>query len=685
MMRRLWIATLLLSMGAVVAASTLPRRAPFRSSLAIAAAEPGSANARQASPAPSVAQAIATDKGAPAASDERPALLIADFEGDDYGSWTATGDAFGAAPPRGTLPNQQPVTGFQGKGLVNSYRGGDATVGKLVSPEFTIRRKHINFLLGGGRHPEKACVNLVVDGRAVRTATGDSDQAWHNEHMLWHTWDVADLDGSRVRIEIVDAVTGPWGHINVDHIEQSDERREVDYANVDVRSAMRGVLGAAERLADDPDRPVLHFLPPAQWNNDPNGTIYHNGYYHVFYQHNPYGDGWGHMHWGHARSRDLVHWEHLPIALWPSRDRGEDHCFSGCCVIADDGTPTIIYTSIGPERRAGDSAEQWGAVGDKDLITWHKHPGNPLLTDKLHGDKLKILDWRDPFVFKEDGKWYVVLGGHREGGKGCISLYSSDDLVKWKFLGIPFEGEEGNWECPNLFRLGDRWVLVYSPHSLVRYYVGKLDVAACKFTPEQHGVLDHSDHYYAPNCLKDDKGRRIMWGWVRGFPDGRGWNGCFTFPRVLSLDEEGRLRQEPAPELQAYRGAVAEGAKMDLVDATRTIPDLRGDMLEFVAEIDRGTAKSVGLKLRASDDGSRGIVIRYDGKNLNVDGASGPLPLTDDKPLKLHVLMDRSVVEVYANGQCWTRVIHPGESDLGVQFFAEGGAASLESITWWKL
>ena len=669
MIRRLSGAVLLLAMGAVVAWALWSFQPPTRHAMQMAAAEPSSQRAADAK------------ADAPV---DRPALLIADFEGDDYGSWTTTGEAFGAAPPRGTLPNQQPVTGFLGDGLVNSYRDGDRSQGKLVSPEFTIRRKYVNFLLGGGRHAEKACINLIVDGRTVHTATGDSHEAWHNEHMLWHTWDVAELDGARAKVEIIDEVTGPWGHINVDHIEQSDQRREVAYANEDIRSAMRGVLGAAERLADDPNRPVLHFLPPAQWVNDPNGPVFHNGYYHVFYQHNPYGDGWGHMHWGHARSRDLVKWEHLPIALWPSRDQGEDHCFSGCCVIADDGTPTILYTSIGPERQAGDSAEQWGAVGDKELLVWKKHAANPLLTDKLHGDT-KILDWRDPFVFKENGKWYMVLGGHREGGKGCIALYSSDDLAKWKFLGIPFEGEEGNWECPNLFRLGDRWVLVYSPHSLVRYYVGRLDLEACKFTPERHGVLDYGDHYYAPNCLEDDKGRRIMWGWVRGFPEGRGWNGCFTFPRVLTLDDEGHLRQAPAPELEGVRGAATLGPKVKVTDSSHTIPDLRGDVLELVAEIDPGTAKSVGFKLRASDDGARGIVIRYDGTNLVVDGASGPLPKADGKPLKLHVLLDRSVLEVYADGQCWTRVIRPGDGDLGVQFFAEGGAASLESLTWWKL
>src|SRR5580765_20545 len=113
-----------------------------------------------------------------------------------------------------------------------------------------------------------------------------------------------------------------------------------------IARAMASVAEAAPRAEADPTRPVYHFRPPANWMNDPNGPIYHKGYYHMFYQHNPYGDKWGNMHWGHARSRDLVRWEHLPIALWPSKEAGEEHVFSGCALINDQGQPMIFYTSI---------------------------------------------------------------------------------------------------------------------------------------------------------------------------------------------------------------------------------------------------------------------------------------------------------------------------------------------------
>src|SRR5688572_24253727 len=113
-----------------------------------------------------------------------------------------------------------------------------------------------------------------------------------------------------------------------------------------IERAMASVAKAAERVKDDKNRPAYHFQPTGNWMNDPNGPIFHNGYYHMFYQHNPYGDGWGHMHWGHARSRDLVKWEHLPIALWPSLEMNEEHVFSGCSAIRADGKPVIFYTSI---------------------------------------------------------------------------------------------------------------------------------------------------------------------------------------------------------------------------------------------------------------------------------------------------------------------------------------------------
>ena len=153
----------------------------------------------------------------------RPPLVFADFEGGGYGAWQAEGTAFGSGPARGTLVNQNPVAGFEGQGLVNTYLGGDDPRGRLRSPEFTIDRRWISFLIGGGRHPDRACLNLVVEGEVVRTETGQD-----TERLTARNWDVADLQGRTAHFEIVDEQSGDWGHVNVDQIELRDAPRVPD-------------------------------------------------------------------------------------------------------------------------------------------------------------------------------------------------------------------------------------------------------------------------------------------------------------------------------------------------------------------------------------------------------------------------------------------------------------------------
>ena len=148
---------------------------------------------------------------------DRAPVVLADFEGDDYGDWTVEGEAFGTAPARGTLGRQQTVKGFLGKGLVNTFLGGDPPCGKLTSGAFTVERHFLGFFIGGGQHEGRTCVNLVVDGKVVRTAAGKN-----NEELQPHTWDVREFAGKTARIEIVDAESGGWGHVNVDQIELRD-------------------------------------------------------------------------------------------------------------------------------------------------------------------------------------------------------------------------------------------------------------------------------------------------------------------------------------------------------------------------------------------------------------------------------------------------------------------------------
>jgi len=158
----------------------------------------------------------------------RPATLLTNFEGDSYGDWKTTGEAFDTGPAHGTLPNQQTVSGFLGKGLVNTFLGGDGPQGTLTSPDFEIRRKFINFLIGGGSHAGETCINLLLEGKVVRTAAGKD-----NEKLEWHSWNVADMQGMKARIEIVDRNSGGWGHINIDEIEMADESKEGDLGPFD--------------------------------------------------------------------------------------------------------------------------------------------------------------------------------------------------------------------------------------------------------------------------------------------------------------------------------------------------------------------------------------------------------------------------------------------------------------------
>ena len=158
--------------------------------------------------------------GAITVAEVKTNVAIGDFEATDYGAWAVTGNAFGSGPAKGALPGQNPVAGYEGGGLANSFTDGDNSKGTLTSPEFVIERAYIDFLIGGGHRPDEACAKLIVGGKVVRTATGKND-----EMLEWMNWDVKDLAGKTAQIQIVDNATGPWGHVNVDQICQSERKK----------------------------------------------------------------------------------------------------------------------------------------------------------------------------------------------------------------------------------------------------------------------------------------------------------------------------------------------------------------------------------------------------------------------------------------------------------------------------
>ncbi|NIA12544.1 MAG: hypothetical protein GWP08_00590 [Nitrospiraceae bacterium] len=446
--------------------------------------------------------------------------------------------------------------------------------------------------------------------------------------------------------------------------------------------ANASVAKARAKAESDPHRPIYHLATAANWINDPNGPVFFDGKYHMFFQHNPYGRQWGNMSWGHAVSEDLAQWKHWPIALTPnpgSYDHGG--IFSGCCVI-DNGTPTIVYTGVMPEV-------QCIATSDDGMRTWTKHPGNPVIPERPRDG---LQGFRDPFVWREDGLWYMVLGSGIDGEGGAALLYSSPDLREWTYLHPLCVGFAKNWECPNFFPLGDKHVLVVSPHGQVQYAIG--DYKDHRFTPGEWRPMDRAEGgpYYAPNCMEAPDGRRVMWGWVRnGGIEEYPWCGMLTLPRVLTLRPDGRLGMEPASELAKLRGRHYSFTEIDLAPSSHNpLANVQGDCLEIIAEIELGNTEGVGFDLLRSADGKQKTTVAYDNVALRLTAGahSGDFQILHGEDcLRLHIFLDKSLIEVYANGrEAFTSWCRPKSEDcLGLSMWARGMPVKVRSLQIWEM
>jgi len=467
-----------------------------------------------------------------------------------------------------------------------------------------------------------------------------------------------------------------------------------DFTNEAIARAAAAMQAAVPRAQSDPAHPIFHVTAPAQWINDPNGPIYYKGRYHLFYQLHPFSDGSGPKYWGHARSRDLVKWETLPIALAPSTDAGEAEVWSGCCTINGQGQPMIFYTSIAPGKSAQTHAEQWAAIGNDDLITWRKVPANPVLTEALHEGR-KIYDWRDPFIFRHKNRTFMVLGGNlneAKGGQAVVNIYEAEtaDLLQWKYRGILYQISDPRArtaECPNFFKLGDRWVLFVSPYGKVQYFVGDFDPDTCRFQAHTNGLLDVGPHFYAPNTMQVPDGRRLVWGWVNGFPGGHGWNGCLSLPRLLSLPRDGQLRQSPAPELTRLRGKAVEWRNIRLGPVLRPLTLPQTSTLETRAEIDLESTEAILLTLKSAAGDARPVTIKLSRGESSMRDADVSLTLDKSKrDLTLRIFVDRSVLEVFANETiCATKVISPLDAGATLEIQPQGGTALAKRIQCWPM
>ena len=372
-------------------------------------------------------------------------------------------------------------------------------------------------------------------------------------------------------------------------------------------------------------------------------------------------------------SKDLVHWERTGVSLtFLSKGADASSVYSGCVVI-HEGVPTAVYT------RAGVHETQCIARSYDNMKTWQREPNNPVLS----GCEIPESPWwHDPFVWKENDGWYMILGGGVPGPNGAAFLYRSKNLVQWETLEPLCIGDQGmcGWSCPELLPLGNKYLFVVSQCGDVRYSIG---------TYENHKFVAGSWHimdlgldagFYGQRSLEDDKGRRIMWGWIPGGgTEGYPWNGLITLPRILTLRPDGRLGVEPAPELAVLRGKHHHFDNLALTpDGDNVLENVKGDCLEINVEFEPISAHSYGLDLRRSPDGKEKTTIEYDAvrKRLTSGDKGGGFELLEnEKTLRLHIYLDKSVVEIYANGrETLTMRTLPKRSDsLGMSLFARGG------------
>ena len=404
---------------------------------------------------------------------DRPDILIADFEATNYGAWRAVGEAFGPGPARGTLPNQMKVDGFLGQGLVNSFFGGDRSTGSLTSPPFKIERQHIQFLIGGGKNPGKTCMNLLLDGKAVRTATGPNDKAGGSEHLDWQAWDVADLAGKTVSLEIVDQATGGWGHINVDQILQTDRRLPVLLSN-----AQRKLKAQARYL----NLPVKNGAPKRRLSLLVDGHAEREFEIELA---NAEPDFWAFLDLTPFIGKDVV----VNVDSLPEDSRGLESIEQGSQI---KGAENLYHEKLRPQfhfsSRRGWNNDPNGLVyskGEYHLFYQHNpfgwdwgnmHWGHAVSSDLVHWKELPtalyprrfgdwafsgsaVVDKQNTAGWKTGGEEVLVAAFTSTGRGECIT-YSNDRGRSWhEFTGNPVVKHNGRdpkllWHAPT-----SKWVM----------------------------------------------------------------------------------------------------------------------------------------------------------------------------------------------------------------------------------
>jgi len=535
--------------------------------------------------------------------------------------------------------------------------------------ELTIEKPYLHLPVKNG--VPRRLMRFVVEGREVREFAIELADA---QPDFWVFADVSPFRGKQLQVHVDELPEGSQG---VASIQQSDE------------------VPAADCLYQEKHRPQFHFSSRRGWNNDPNGLVYYHGTYHLFYQHNPYGWGWGNMHWGHAVSKDLVHWTELPDALYPD-DSGT--VFSGSAVVDSNNTagfdrgserPIILfYTAAGGTNPASEGRPftQAIACSTDGGQTFAKYDANPVLPH-LEGDN------RDPKVIWHEptGRWVMALYLGKRDEAHYHALFASSDLRSWAKLS-EVALAAGGGECPDLFELpvdGDqanrKWVFSQASG---HYLIGSFDGET--FTPELGPLRwqGHDSAAYAAQTFSDippEDGRRMQTAWLRQELPSMPFNQMMTFPTELTLHTTGegpRLFVNPVKEIEllhdkrhAWRNeTLAEGG-------ANLLADLSGDLFHLRTEIELGDAQEVGFIIR-------GLPVLYHAakQEISCGKARGPLRLVERR-VRLEVLVDRASIELFCNGGETYLVagMIPPDDNTSPQLVSEGGTATVRSLEVYEL
>lgn len=459
-------------------------------------------------------------------------------------------------------------------------------------------------------------------------------------------------------------------------------------------------------------RQNYHFMPQTGWMNDPNGLIFFKGKYHYFFQYNPYHGFWDYMHWGHAVSEDLIHWEYLPLALAPSEiydDHQHGGCFSGSA-IEHEGKLFLMFTGTTNE---GKGFEQSQCIAySEDGIHFEKYSGNPVLRAP---EGIPTDFFRDPKVWKHENTYYMVCGGNR-GGMAQALLYKSEDMFHWEFFNVLAEsrGEWGYmWECPDFYPVGDKYVLMFSPMGAGErtsvYLVGDFDYKTGKFLYNISGEIDWGFDFYAPQSFLSEDGRRIIvgwanaWDWMPFWKDWgptykEGWCGFYNIPREVQLAEDNTLKFIPVKELHALRKDERTIRNVAVTEKIEISP-ADGTSYELLVELDlrKTTADKIHLELRSDGEKAAFLTFNFKNREMEFDRSASDgwstgktrscLLLKDEITMKIHIYVDRSSIEVFTddyqtNHSC---NVFAGEEQNKNYIYAENGEVYIKELHAWSL